>query len=795
MYFKCSKFALYFSTISITMNKHNINKFQKLVRLTWILIFSAISITSLAQVSPIKNGSSSLNMSQLSDQQIIQIWQQTQRQGMSESEGINALIKQGLSPSDVNAFKKRLLQIQSGSKGKYAIQNTIKDTSEFMKDSSWVLVIPQVKKQSNIYGFDFFSNPNPSFEPNLRISTPQNYILGPDDVLSISLTGLNERIISAVIDPQGNTNIPFAGIVNLNGLSIEQATQKLKLKLKSVYPAIEKNKTFVQVTLSNIKSIRITIIGEAIRPGNYEVSSLATLYNLLYLSGGPSQNGSLRNIELIRNNKIVQTFDFYTFLQKGIIDNNFRLQDQDVIRFPIYVKRASINGAVKNPLIYELLEKETLQDLIKYAGGFADSASNNPARVIQLSEKDRVIKDIPVIDFNNYLPHNADSIYIDKISNIISNKVFITGAVYQPGSYEQMKGLTVSSLIHSAGGIIQNVTITKGIIKRNINASEKELLAFNVNDLLTKKINDIKLLQNDSIFIIAKDGLQDDQVITVSGFVRKPGSFVFHKGMTIEDIIVLAGGFSINADNNKVQLSRLQKNKSDTLANQLLSVISVAVDSSLKSNSSIQLEPFDYIQVPELLNYHVLGTVKVRGEVLYPGDYRLEKRNETIQDLLKSAGGISPYAKLNDVQVFRNNLRVATNLLGENNKVENQFLLQPNDSIYIPKDIPFVEVRGAVFNPEILSYESSSLSSYISKAGGPTDKAYLKRAYVQYGNGINKKTRHFLFLRFYPRILPGSKIIIPEKTPDDTKRLSVVELSAVAGILTSLVTLAISLKL
>jgi hypothetical protein len=321
------------------------------------------------------------------------------------------------------------------------------------------------------------------------------------------------------------------------------------------------------------------------------------------------------------------------------------------------------------------------------------------------------------------------------------------------------------------------------------------MISFVVSDIVGKKIADIALIANDSVLIVSKDSLRDNPLISIAGLVRKPGDYVFHRGMTIEDLIVLAGGFNTNADNNKVQISRLQKNRADTLANQLENIITVGVDTNYKTENSITLEPFDYILIPELLNYHILGSVKVRGEVLYPGDYRLEKRNATVQDILKSAGGISPFAKLSDVQVFRNNLRVATTLLTETPNSNNQFLLQPEDSIYIPKNTPFVQVLGAVFNPQILNYEGGRLYSYVMEAGGATDKAYLKKAYVQYSNGINKKIRHFLFVRFYPKVLPGSKIIVPERSPSDRRTLSIGELSAIAGVVTSLVTLAISLKL
>jgi protein involved in polysaccharide export with SLBB domain len=770
-------------------------KINKLSLLKAVVFFVLIIFASSAVAQQKNLNGGQLNISQLSDQQIIQVWQQAQKAGMSESEAMSSLVKQGLSPNDVNTFKRRLIQIQSASKSKFTSQNLVKDSSDFIKDSSWVISVPQVKKSGNYYGYDFFSNPNANFEPNIRIATPKNFILGPDDVLSISLTGLNERNIDALIDAQGNTQLPYAGIISLSGLTIEQAAERIKLKLKKVYPAINSGTTQVNISLSNVKSIRVSIIGEATRPGDYTISSLASFFTVLYLSGGPSQNGSLRKIEIIRNNKVAATVDFYSFLQNGILSKEIRLQDQDVIRFPIYNKRVFISGEVKRPAIYELVEKETLTDLIKYAGGLGDSPANNPAKVIQIGDHERLLKDVAVSDFNNYIPKNADSVFIDKVSLSFSNKIAINGAVYNPGSYEQNNGITVGELIKKAGGIINNTTISKGIIKRSRFGEEKEMISFVVSDIVGKKIADIALIANDSVLIVSKDSLRDNPLISIAGLVRKPGDYVFHRGMTIEDLIVLAGGFNTNADNNKVQISRLQKNRADTLANQLENIITVGVDTNYKTENSITLEPFDYILIPELLNYHILGSVKVRGEVLYPGDYRLEKRNATVQDILKSAGGISPFAKLSDVQVFRNNLRVATTLLTETPNSNNQFLLQPEDSIYIPKNTPFVQVLGAVFNPQILNYEGGRLYSYVMEAGGATDKAYLKKAYVQYSNGINKKIRHFLFVRFYPKVLPGSKIIVPERSPSDRRTLSIGELSAIAGVVTSLVTLAISLKL
>ena len=246
---------------------------------------------------------STLKVSQLSDQQVIQIWQQFSANGMSESDAMKALVKRGLKPSDVTAFKKRLVSLQASTKSKFNTQSIIKDTTDFMRDSSWVIEVPDVRRRSSRYGYDFFSNPFTSFEPNLRIATPKNYVIGPDDVLNITLTGQNEAEMTAKVNPDGYINLQYAGLVSVNGLTIEQATARIQSKLGQVYPLIRNGQTKLTVTMDAYRTISVFIIGEAERPGKYAITSLASLFNVLYLSGGPTENGTLRDIRLIRNNK------------------------------------------------------------------------------------------------------------------------------------------------------------------------------------------------------------------------------------------------------------------------------------------------------------------------------------------------------------------------------------------------------------------------------------------------------------------------------------------------------------
>jgi protein involved in polysaccharide export with SLBB domain len=770
-----------------------LNLYRKIAAVVFCLLCICLSGDIIAQTGSAP-ALSSIKTSQMSDQQIMMLWQQAQQNGMSEGDAMNALMKRGLDPSEMTSFKKRLTQLQGGKSAKPA--QTAKDTIAYTRDSSWIKERPAPPKKLDLYGFDFFNNPNLSFQPNLRVTTPKNYVLGMDDELSVSITGLNESSFDARVNTDGNIQIPYAGLVSVSGLTIEQATERIKSKLSArAYPALKSGDSKLFLSLTKVRTIRISLIGEAQKPGNYFVSPLASFFNVLYSCNGPSTLGSLRSIELIRNNKVIETIDFYSFLQNGILDKNIRLEDQDVIRFPLYKKRVHLNGEVKRPATYELLDKETIADLLKYSGGFSDFAIKDVAKVEQTGDREMKVRDIQSTDFGNFILKNADSVYFNRIATRFTNRVVIAGSVNRPGNYELTDYLTLAQLIKKADGLSEGAFENRGLIKRRNKDAEREMIAFHTKDIMTGIDKDIPLMREDSVIILAKENLQDIPTITIGGDVRNPTVIQFRAGLSVEDAIAMAGGFTIDAANHKVEISRLEKNKADTLANRLIDVIVVDVDSSLRGQGEKNaLQPLDYVFVPKLLNYRNLGNVKIRGEVLYDGDYALERRNETVQELIKRAGGISPLASMNDVQVYRNGLRVATTLLGDEAKSKERFLLMPDDSIYIPKLDPFVEVKGEVFNPQILSYESGSFMSYISDAGGVTDKGNLKKAYIQYSNGINRKIHHFLFFRNYPKVLPGSRIIVPEKTDMNRKGFSIFELASLTGSLSALVGLISILK-
>ncbi|NDA62673.1 MAG: hypothetical protein EBX50_11610, partial [Chitinophagia bacterium] len=647
-----------------------------------ILIISALSSAFIELSAQNINATnlSSARIDELSDKQIAQFWQQAQRGGISENEAMSLLVKRGFPASEVNALKKRLLTMQTRSKSG-AQEFIIKDSLSFLKDSSWIKEVPAIKKKSQYYGFDFFNNPAISFEPNQRLTTPQGYVIGPDDELAINYTGLNEAAVNAKVTANGKIILPYAGPIQVAGLTLEEATRIIKSKMKQAYPAISSGKTQVLVTVTNFKTIRVTVVGEAEIPGTYQVSSLASFFNVLYKANGPSENGSLRKIELIRSNKPIATIDLYQFLQTGFMQGEVKLQDQDVIHIPVYNKRVSITGKVKRPMIYELQDKETLQDLLQLAGGFESGAVESYAKIIQQAEKEKKVRDVIASDYAYYIPRNGDLVEIEKILSTYANRVMISGAVQRPGNYELTNQLTVSRLIKQAEGVREDALMQRGYLMRKQAGTGGKMISFHVQDILTGKQADILLEKEDSITIVSKDSLRDIPSVVVAGNVNQPITIPYREGLTVEDAIILAGGFSFDAATHKIEISRLQNNRADTLANSLIQVLTVEFDSSRNNGKKTLLAPLDYVFVPQLLNYRNLGKVKVRGEVLYAGDYALEKRNETIQEVLLRSGGISPFAAMADVQVYRRGLRVGTDVLSENTAVgDEKFLLQPDDS-------------------------------------------------------------------------------------------------------------------
>ena len=731
--------------------------------------------------------------------QVVAAYMKAKQMGLTDAEIRYQMVKRGYTVQMFDQAKKMALSGMSPMISSQLMDGGTDADTVFARpttrDTSWVFRTPMPKKPSKYFGYHFFTQAFANFSPNNNLATPKQYVLGPGDNLRILISGQNYKEINDYIDAEGKLNIPYIGLVSLSGLTISTAEELLRNKLAPLYPAIRNGNAKVDVSLGELRTIQIIVSGEAENPGSYIVSSMTNFFNLINLAGGPTEKGSLRNIQLVRNNKVIEVIDFYEFLTNGSVSKDIRLEDQDNIFFPVYQNRVQLKGEVKTPSIFELKQNEKLSDLLRFAGGFSENAYQFSATVYRNQANSRAVSNVRDQDFGRYILENGDEVEVGAINKVFTNKVVLAGEVKRPGAYGIKENEGLKELLEMAGGLSEQAFINRGMLHRRIPGQQTQTIQFDVEGILNGRQGNIGLIKNDSIVIFASDNFKTSSFVTINGSIKNPGRFVFQKGMTAEDLIAMAGGFTIDAAIHKIELSRLEKNNSDKLSNEVLMVKKISVDSSLRiTSNSYPLEPFDEIFVPRLLNYQLLGNVKIRGEILYEGVYGLEKRNQTVMELINRAGGISPYASLSDVQIYRNGFRIGSNKFKNRRTEDINLKLLPGDSIYIPRKNQFVTVNGQVFNEQMVDYEGSRLMHYISSVGGITSNGNPKKIYVQYPNGMYKKTERYLFFKSYPRVLPGSKIIVPEKTESERNRLQIAELTGIASLLTSLVAIFSILK-
>jgi len=791
------------------MNKQNFLIFL-------LLLFCCFGIRKNASAQTLQN-ISSINVDDLSDQKLRELLQKAQSSSLSDAELVQQAQNRGMSNSQIQKLQTRIQEIRTkdgGTTTNSADSNATSrrrlnykpesiDTTLNQKDIFSIL-------KPKIFGADLFTNKNLSFEPNLKLATPVNYILGPDDQLNINVYGNSLVNWRLDVSPEGNINIPGIGIINVAGKTIENATAIIKSKLAANNYAIGRG-TNVQVSLGNIRSIKVIMVGQLEKPGTYTLPSLATVFNALYAAGGPSETGSLRQIQIIRNNHVIRQLDVYDFLVKGDQKGNISLQDQDIIRVPTYRTRVELEGQVKIPALFEVLPGENLQTILDYAGGFTDSAYTARIKVSQISDQQRKLTDVVEADYKNYIPLRGDKYFIQSIINRFENRVTINGAVFRPGEYELQNGMDLLQLIQTAAGLKEDAFTERGTITRLKADNSTEIIAFDVKDVLNKAVT-VKLQREDIIEITSIFDLRNKYQITINGSVRKPGVFAFAENLKVEDLILKAGGFAEGASPKRIEVAR-RINNADPLSksSKVAEVFSVNVDSQLKLvNIDFVLMPFDIVSIYSLPGYEKQRTVKVEGEVLYPGSYTIQTKNEKISDLLVRSGGLTASADVQGGSLKRNNTAIlgidknrsdtvaitqertkrlnrlkraykdSTNtnevqprnnyvgidleriLKSPGSKID--LLLEDGDVLRIPKQQQIVRVNGEVLYPSAVVYsQSKSFKAYVLNAGGFSPNAFKKGAYVVYPNGTVKGTRKILFFNNHPSVKPGSEIFVPVK--------------------------------
>lgn len=765
---------------------------------------------------------SSINVDNLSNDQIRSFWEKAQSQGYTLSDLENLAKLKGVPQIQISKLNQRILMLPS--KQKVVSKTTIVEKQEGI-DTFGITDNKNIDiKKSKVFGFDFFQNPKISFAPNVNMPTPENYIVGTGDELIIDVWGAAENSFSQKIDNQGNINLNMIGKIRVGGLNFNEVKTKINSALRQIYSGISAsegsyNKVYTSVSIGNVRTVKVNIIGEVQVPGTYSLNALSTLLNALYACGGPTETGSFRDIQLIRNGNKIATFDVYNFLLKGSQEGNLNLNDQDIIIVPPYKNQVEVKGNVKREGFYEIKDNENLATLIDFFGGFKANAYKDNLVIERIVGAKREVKEVSYSQANTFIMKSGDKLTVQKLSDIYHNKISIGGAVYQPGNYAYTEGVSALDLINRAAGVLDQAHLERGLLFRTTNRVDKQTLNFSVKDLLDKKIN-LPLQANDSLFIFSNDNIKNKQFVRIEGAVKNPRSIPFMEGLKAEDLIIMAGGFIEGADASTIHLSR-QVNDENFKTISEVQHISLSPDLKV-SSGSVTLEPNDIITVRYQKGYSAQQLIKIEGEISFPGHYSILTKDERISDFIERAGGITPYAYLKGATLIRkmkdlsdkeqikqlqelnnatneikiekigndNEYRVGINLekIMKNKNSYQNLILKNEDILIIPSEKQTVEVKGLVLAPSLVQYEKGkTLKSYVNNAGGFANNARKRAAYVMYANGSVEGTRNFLFFKSYPKIEPGSIIIIPEKP--ERKSLSTTETISITTALTTLMIL------
>lgn len=775
---------------------------------------------------------SSINIDKISDEQLSIYWEKAKNQGYTLDQLITAARMRGMSDIQAMKLRQRILQLSIRKKSgnqqdNYSFQDREEETFGFTGNENKDSLAIQNKKDS-IFGMNFFKNPKISFTPNMNMATPENYQVGSGDELLIEVWGATEGSFKQKVDTQGNIFINAIGKINVSGLSFEDVKTKINSNLKRIYSGISApngsyNKVYTGVTITQVRTVKVNIIGEVTVPGTYSLSALSTVLNALYACGGPTENGSFREINLVRNGQKIATFDVYEFLIHGSEKGNLPLKDQDVIIVPPYLNRVLIEGEVKRKGAYETKEGETLASLITFFGGFTSDAFTNTLVVERIKNAKREVKEVAFEDISNFLIQNGDKLKVHPITEEYQNRLSIGGAVYQPGTYEFKEGMTAYDLLNRANGVRKEASLDRGLIFRTLNRVDYQTINFSVKDLIEER-NNIPLKDNDSIHIFYKDSLQMARFIKVEGAVNKPKELPFMENMTVEDVIALAGGFSQGADASTIDIFR-EINDGDF--RKLSQDFKVSANNELTpvEGDVITLQPNDIVSVRYIKGYTPMQTITVEGEVVYPGIYSIRSKDERISDIIERVGGFSPYAYIKGATLIRKKLDegdikqeqfldeiVMASSIGNDNdkalkKVEKKsteyrigidlkkilqnkhskydLILNEGDVLLIPSEKQTIEIKGEVLAPSLVRYEKGlSLRDYVNRAGGFSDRAKKRSIYVMYANGDIKSTNNSLFFKNYPELEPGAIIIVPSKP--ERQRISTSETIGIISAITTM---------
>ena len=760
----------------------------------------------------------------MSDQQVLEYVKDGLQHGRDQKQMASELARRGVTREQAERVK-QLYEQQAGvsAAGMRGTDANEARLREEVKDETSAVVVEQpeareLAAEEQVFGRNIFNTRNLTFEPNHNLATPPNYVLGPGDEVVIDIWGASQNTIRQIISPDGTINLQELGPVYLSGQTVEQANRYLKSELGKIY-SNEDNQ--IKVTLGNTRTIQINIMGEVVQPGTYALSAFSTVFHALYRAGGVNSIGSLRNVRLVRGGETVACIDVYDFIMQGKISDDIRLQEGDVIIVPAYELLVKMSGNVKRAMRFEMRKDETLSTLLDYAGGFTSDAYRKNVRIVRQNGEEYEVKTVPDTDYSVCRLSDGDVVTVGAILDRFTNKVEVKGAVYRPDIYELGGRLTtVRELIAQAQGLRDDAFTNRAVLQRQRDDLTSEVLPVDVKALVDGRIPDIPLRKNDILYIPSIHDLQDLGNVVIMGEVAHPDSYPYADNMTLEDLVIQAGGLKEAASTVRVDVSRRIKdpksvNESDSIG-QMFS-FSLKDGFVIDGQPGFVLHPYDQVYVRRSPGYQAQQNVTVQGEVIFGGTYAMTSKTERLSDLVSKAGGVtrSAYvrgAKLTRVANAEEKKRMADviQLLGREVgmamldslgiRVEDTYtigidleealshpgsdadlVLREGDVLTVPEYINTVKVNGAVMVPNTVSYkEGENVNYYLDQAGGYSQHAQKRMKFVIYMNGQVAKVKG----RDRAKIEPGCEIVVPNK-----KKREGANLAAILGYATSFASL------
>lgn len=756
----------------------------------------------------------------MSDNQVVEYVKTATAAGKSQKQIMTELAARGVTRAQAERIKARYEEQQTSEQSMDAVaknrQRRVSQDTEKSAEDEMDLLFAQINDSTKllndaeervVYGRNIFNNRNLTFSPSQNLPTPENYKVGPGDEIIIDIWGTNQATYRETISPEGSINLTDIGPVYLSGMTVKEAEKYMRKELSKIYSNIngESPTTEMKLTLGQIRTIQINVMGEVAVPGTYNLSSFSNIFHALYRAGGIGKLGSLRNIHLMRDGKKIANVDVYDFILKGKTMDATRLQEGDVIIVPPYDMLVDIQGNVKRPMFYEMKSGETVKTLIEYAGDFTADAYSKNLRITRQNGKEYQIYTIDDIDYSVFKLMDGDVVNISAMLDRFENRLEIKGAVYRPGIYQFSGHLnTVKQLVEKAEGVMGDAFMARAVLHREREDLTKEVIQVDLKNILNGTKPDIVLQRNDVLYIPSIHDLQDIGTIEIFGEVARPGSFPYADNSTLEDIIIQAGGLKESASTVRVDISRrIKDSKGTETPEQIGEMYTFALKDGfvVDGEPGFKLKPYDQIFVRKSPAYQPQINVRVNGEVLYEGTYALTQKTERISDLVMKSGGVTPYAYVKGARLIRrinaeerrrmesvldianksnkDSIDVSKLELGDvyyvgidlekalaKPKSEADVVLREGDVLVVPEYNNTVRISGEVMYPNTATFEKNKkLSHYIEQAGGYGQRAKKSKVYVVYMNGQVKKGKSLSS----NLIQPGCEVIVPTKEKNQFK--------------------------